>query len=128
MVSDRYTYANSAVLINKLGITDYRDWRQTESDFVGVRMGHLARHPIAGPSTSHTSAEYMPISSRTCTPGAAIFARPTHTPPEPPFPTVALDSSVLKPGGSLGNSPTRAISRVLTRTSSQIDWHSSGAR
>lgn len=45
---DRYTYPGSDVLINAFGVTDYDDWKQAETDFIGARMFHLREHPIDG--------------------------------------------------------------------------------
>lgn len=45
---DRYAYPGSDVLINKYGITDYDDWKEAETDFIGARMFHLSEHPLDG--------------------------------------------------------------------------------
>lgn len=47
-MADHYTYPDSDVLVNKYGITDYDDWKEVETDFIGARMGQLREHPIRG--------------------------------------------------------------------------------
>ena len=45
---DRYSYPNSLVLINKLGITDYDRWKAVETAAIHQRMVELTEHPIPG--------------------------------------------------------------------------------
>ncbi len=45
---DRYSYPNSRVLINKLGITDYDRWKAVETAAIHQRMVELTEHPIPG--------------------------------------------------------------------------------
>lgn len=45
---DRYSYPNSLVLINKLGITDYDCWKAVETAAIHQRMVELTEHPIPG--------------------------------------------------------------------------------
>ena len=45
---DHYTYPGTDVLINTFGITDYGDWKEAETDFIGLRMTHLHEHPVPG--------------------------------------------------------------------------------
>ena len=45
---DRYSYPNSDVLINKLGITDYDRWKAVETAAIHQRMVELTEHPIPG--------------------------------------------------------------------------------
>ena len=51
---DRYSYPNSLVLINKLGITDYDRWKAVETAAIHQRMVELTEHPIPVVSTSRT--------------------------------------------------------------------------
>lgn len=45
---DRYSYPNSLVLINKLGITDYDRWKAVETAAIHQRMVEFTEHPIPG--------------------------------------------------------------------------------
>ena len=45
---DRYSYPNSLVLINKLGITDYDRWKAVETAAIHQRMVELTEHPTPG--------------------------------------------------------------------------------
>ena len=45
---DRYSYPNSLVLINKLGITGYDRWKAVETAAIHQRMVELTEHPIPG--------------------------------------------------------------------------------
>lgn len=45
---DRYCYPDSEVLINRLGITEYRRWKYAETEIVGQRMGQLFESPLPG--------------------------------------------------------------------------------
>lgn len=45
---DRYSYPNSDVLINKLGLTDYDRWKAVETAAIHQRMVELTEHPIPG--------------------------------------------------------------------------------
>jgi|GEM_PF-2811487 len=45
---EHYTYPGSDVLVNKLGITDYKHWKFVETEVIGQRMGELREHPIPG--------------------------------------------------------------------------------
>lgn len=47
-VPDHYSYPNSLVLINKLGITEYERWKAVETAAIHQRMVELTEHPIHG--------------------------------------------------------------------------------
>lgn len=47
-MADRYTYPGSDVLVNKYGMTNYDDWKEAESDFIGLRLHELHENPIEG--------------------------------------------------------------------------------
>lgn len=51
---DRYSYPNSLVLINKLGITDYDRWKAVETAAIHQRMVELTEHPIPDGTTCPT--------------------------------------------------------------------------
>ncbi|WP_166983017.1 Fic/DOC family protein [Paramicrobacterium fandaimingii] len=47
-MADRYTYPDSDVLVNKYGIANHDDWKEAESDFIGLRLHELHENPIQG--------------------------------------------------------------------------------
>lgn len=76
---DRYTYADSDVLINTFGITRYDDWKEVETDFIGVRMGQLREHPIEGAyDLSHLQAIHAYLTQDMYSWGGEIRETDTH--------------------------------------------------
>ncbi len=125
---DRYSYPNSLVLINKLGITDYDRWKAVETAAIHQRMVELTEHPTPGRyDLPHLRAIHRHLTHDLYVWGGDI--RDTDTHPggtgiahcRPPFIVPEADASSA-------NSPPATTSAAWTRTDSPMGWRGCGVR
>ncbi len=76
---DRYSYPDSSVLINKLGITDRAHWKAVETAAVHERLSELVEHPVEGRfDLAHLRAIHAHLAQDLYTWGGEIRDTDTH--------------------------------------------------